>query len=74
MTQGTFREIFVAQALRPTTPGGKFGVDPDDVMPENFQLETLAEKRFGGRMARLSRLVAVGPEPPKPPAAAKAAP
>ncbi len=74
MTQGTFREIIVAQALRPTTPGGKFGVDPDDVMPENFQLETLAEKRFGGRMARLSRLVAVGPDPPPPPAAAKAAP
>jgi hypothetical protein len=63
MAQGTFHEILVAQALRPTTPDGKFGVDPDDLLPDNFRLETLAEKRFGGRMARLSRLVAVDPEP-----------
>ena len=64
MAQGTFHEILVAQALRPTTPEGKFGVDPEDVLPDNFRLELLAEKRFGGRMARLSRLVAVEPEPP----------
>ena len=63
MAQGTFHEVLVAQALRPTTPEGKFGVDPDDVLPDNFRLELLAEKRFGGRMARLSRLVAVDPEP-----------
>ena len=77
MAQGTFREIIVAQALRPTTPGGKFGVDPDDVLPDNFRLEVLAEKRFGGRMARLSRLVAVDPEPPasaKPEAKSSAPP
>ncbi len=67
MAQGTFHEVLVAQALRPTTPEGKFGVDPDDVMPDNFHLELLAEKRFGGRMARLSRLVRVDPEPPGPP-------
>jgi len=66
MAQGTFREIIVAQALRPTTPEGKFGVDPDDLLPDNFQLETLAEKRFGGRTARLSRLVAVHPKPAAP--------
>ena len=66
MAQGTFREILVAQALRPTTPDGNFGVDPEDLLPGNFHLETLAEKRFGGRMARLSRLVSVGPEPPAP--------
>ena len=66
MGQGTFQEIIVAQALRPTTPEGKFGVDPEDVLPDNFRLELLAEKRFGGRMARLSRLVAVDPEPAAP--------
>jgi hypothetical protein len=66
MAQGTFREILVAQALRPTTPEGNFGVDPEDLLPGNFHLETLAEKRFGGRMARLSRLVSVDPEPPAP--------
>jgi hypothetical protein len=66
MAQGTFQEILVAQALRPTTPDGHFGVDPEDLLPGTFHLETLAEKRFGGRMARLSRLVAVDPEPPAP--------
>ena len=72
LAQGTFREIFVAQALRPTAAEGKFGVDPDDLLPANFRLETLAEKRFGGRMARVSRLVAVDPDPPAPAKAGKA--
>ncbi|MDB6169803.1 MAG: hypothetical protein JWM88_2667 [Verrucomicrobia bacterium] len=63
LSQGTFCEIIVMQALRPTTVEGEFGVDPDDLMPANFHLETLAEKRFGGRMDRLSRLVSVDPAP-----------
>jgi hypothetical protein len=67
MAQGTFHEVLVAQALRPTTPQGRFGVDPDDVLPPNFKLELLAEKRFGGRMARLSRLVRVDPDSGPPP-------
>jgi len=73
LSQGTFCEILVTQALRPTTPEGKFGIDPDDLLPETFRLETLAEKRFGGRMERLSRLVAVDPDPaaPEPAPAAK---
>ena len=71
LAQGTFREILVAQALRPTTREGKFGVDPDDLLPDGFRLETLAEKRFGGRMARVSRLVAVDPEPAMPAETAK---
>ena len=66
MSQGTFREILVSQALRPTTRDGKFGIDPDDVLPPNFHLELLAEKRFGGRMERLSRLVSVDREEPIP--------
>ncbi|MEI7553118.1 MAG: glycosyltransferase family 39 protein [Verrucomicrobiota bacterium] len=63
LAQGTFQEILVAQSLRPTTPNGDFGVDPDDQLPEGFRLELLAEKRFGGRTERLSRLVAVEPAP-----------
>jgi hypothetical protein len=81
LSQGTFHEILVSQALRPTAADGRFGVDPDDVLPENFHLVTLAEKRFGGRMDRLSRLVEIGPDIPstekteKPPAkSAKATP
>lgn len=65
MGQGTFREVLVAQALRPTSKEGHFGVDPDDLLPDYFRLETVAEKRFGGRMARLSRLVAIDDVPEK---------
>lgn len=63
MREGTFKEVIVAQALRPTSVAGQMGVDPDDVMPENFRLEPIAEKRFGGRYARLSRLVAIEERP-----------
>jgi hypothetical protein len=61
LREGTFREILVAQALRPTTAQGKMGIDPDDLMPDNFRLEPVAERRFGGRSIRLSRLVSIDP-------------
>ncbi|HND60190.1 MAG TPA: hypothetical protein PLB90_01840, partial [Opitutaceae bacterium] len=66
LSQGTFREVLVTQALRPTSPEGRFGLDPEDELPPTFHLETLAIKRFGGRMERLSRIVSVDPEPPAP--------
>ena len=59
LREGTFREVIIAQALRPTSAQGDMGVDPDDLMPPGYRLETIAEKRFGGRWARLSRLVAI---------------
>jgi hypothetical protein len=59
LREGTFREVIVAQALRPTSSRGDMGVDPEDLMPESYRLETIAEKRFGGRWARLSRLVSI---------------
>jgi hypothetical protein len=65
LAHGTFHEIIVAQALRPTTPNGHFGVDPEDVLPDYFHLATITEKRFGGRMARISRLVAIDDVPDK---------
>lgn len=64
MDAGTFREVIVAQALRPTTPQGDMGVDPDDLMPPTYRLETIAQKRFGARWSRLSRLVAIDLPPP----------
>ncbi|MCX6952573.1 MAG: glycosyltransferase family 39 protein [Verrucomicrobia bacterium] len=67
MREGTFREVIVAQALRPTSANGEMGVDPEDLMPASYRLEPIAEKRFGGRYARLSRLVAIE----EPPSAAK---
>lgn len=63
MAQGTFREVIVAQAVRPTDGDGGMGVDPDDLMPATFHLETIAEKRFGGRVDRLSRIVSIDPAP-----------
>ncbi len=63
MGQGTFKEVLVAQAIRPTSANGDFGVDPDDRMPAGYHLETIAEKRFGARLARLSRIVFIDPAP-----------
>jgi hypothetical protein len=58
MKEGTFREVIVAQALRPTSAAGEMGVDPDDLLP-NLRLESIAHKRFGARWARLSRVVGI---------------
>ncbi len=69
LCQGTFKEVLVAQAIRPTDANGDMGVDPDDLMPPSYHLATVAEKRFGGRLARLSRIVAIDPEPKKAEAA-----
>jgi hypothetical protein len=65
LREGTFSEVIIAQALRPTSAQGDMGVDPDDLMPDSYHLETITEKRFGGRWARLSRLVAID-DPPGP--------
>ncbi|HWA85428.1 MAG TPA: glycosyltransferase family 39 protein [Opitutus sp.] len=69
MQHHTFDEVIVTQSLRPTTADGNFGVDPDDLLPKSYHLETIAVKRFGGRVARLCRLVSIDP-----PAAARAHP
>jgi len=66
LREGTFREVIIAQALRPTSRDGLMGVDPEDLMPPSYRLETIAEKRFGGRWARLSRLVSIDPIVPAP--------
>ncbi|MBL9212511.1 MAG: glycosyltransferase family 39 protein [Opitutaceae bacterium] len=59
LREGTFRDVFVAQVMRPTTAQGDMIVDPDEVLPPAFQLETVAEKRFGGRWIRISRLTGI---------------
>jgi hypothetical protein len=55
--RGTFREVLVIQVLRPTSAAGDLGVDSEELLPVTFQLETLAQKRFGARWIRISRLV-----------------
>ena len=66
MGQDTFKEVLVAQALRPSDANGDMGVDPDDLMPPSYHLETIAEKRFGARLDRVSRIVSIDPEPRAP--------
>jgi hypothetical protein len=59
LREQTFKEILVAQVMRPTSAEGEAIVDPDDMLPSNFHLHTLTEKRFGGRWIRISRLEGV---------------
>lgn len=60
-----FQEILVIQSFRPATREGHHQMVPEDVLPEGFMLEALAERRFGTKHTRISRLVAV--PPPTPP-------
>jgi hypothetical protein len=69
MGQDTFKEVIVSQAIRPITDDGRMGIDPEDAMPPTFHLEQIAEKRFGGRLDRLSRVVSIDPAPAAPEAA-----
>jgi hypothetical protein len=62
MREGTFHEVLIAQVIRPTSIEGDLGVDPADVTPESFKLEPLAQKRFGGRWIRISRVVKIETE------------
>jgi hypothetical protein len=68
LTQPLFDEILVIQALRPTSAEGDFQLPEEEELPDFFRTELLAEKRFGTRLCRVSRLVAVdlpvGWEPP----------
>ena len=71
LEQGNFQEILVTQSLRPTTVDGDHQLEPEDRSPPGFQVELLGEKRFGTKVTRISRLVAVNlPATPAGPAAA----
>jgi hypothetical protein len=68
LQRGTFREVLVAQIVRPTTARGDAGIEPEDELPAGFKLEPLERKRFGTRWIRISRLTAVDVDPEAPPA------
>lgn len=55
----TFDEVVVCQGLRAVGPDGGFQIDPIDRLPETFVLEPIVERRWGGRIARLSRVVEI---------------
>lgn len=62
---GYFKEILLTQELRPASAQGQHRIIPDDMMPASFHLETVAEKRFGTKLMRISRIVAIDPCTPK---------
>lgn len=67
MEAGSFVEVLVTQRLRATTPNGDFELEPEYRLPPRFHLETLAERRFGPNVARISKLVRLDPPPDKRP-------
>lgn len=66
-----FSEILVTQSMRPTSADGQYELVPEEALPAWFQLEPLAERRFGTKLARISRVVAIhlpaGFQPSTPP-------
>jgi len=70
LQESQFTEILVMQSFRPTTGDGDHAMVPEDKLPPGFELEILAERRFGTKLTRISRLVGVD----LPPAGAKVAP
>ena len=70
LQEANFREILVMQSFRPTTAEGDYQMVSDDRLPKGFEVEFLAERRFGTKITRISRLLSVS----LPPAAARTAP
>lgn len=66
LADGYINEILVMQSLRPTSVHGQHALVPEEILPAGYRLELVAEKRFGSKLARVSRLMAV--ELPPPPA------
>ncbi len=57
--QPDFNEILVTQSARPASADGQYELVPEEALPPWFHLELLAERRFGTKLARISRLVAI---------------
>ncbi len=54
-----FSEILVTQSSRPTSVEGQYELVPEEKLPDWFQLELIAERRFGTKLARISRVVSI---------------
>jgi hypothetical protein len=59
LEEATFAEILVMQSFRPTTADGDHELNAADRLPKGFAVEFLAERRFGTKITRISRLVAI---------------
>lgn len=54
-----FKEILVTQSMRPTSADGQYQLVPEEALPDWIHLELLAERRFGTKLARISRVVSI---------------
>ena len=67
----SFQEILVTQHFVPLGAEGGWMLDPDSRIPAGMTLEPLAERRFGSKLQRVSRIVDI--VPPLPVSAAPSA-
>lgn len=74
LATNAFPEILVTQSLRPTSIDGWHQLVPEDRLPAGYRLEPVAEKRFGTKIARISRLVAIDSPAPADPGHTAATP
>ncbi|MDB6115599.1 MAG: hypothetical protein JWQ62_2544 [Lacunisphaera sp.] len=54
-----FREILITQSFRPTSAEGDYRLNPEDRLPAGFEIEFLAERRFGTKITRISRVISI---------------
>jgi len=54
-----FNEILVTQSMRPTSADGQYQLVPEEALPDWIHLELVAERRFGTKLARISRVVSI---------------
>jgi hypothetical protein len=55
----SFQDVYVTQRLAPTGPDGGWMVEAASRLPDGVVLETVAERRFGVKIQRVSRVVDV---------------
>lgn len=71
----SFEEVLVTQTLIPTSADGDYRVAKATVMPPEFVLEPIAERRFGSRLQRISVLREIKVDaPPVPSVSSPSAP
>ncbi len=61
---GSFQEIIVTQHFVPLAADGGWMLEPESRLPVGVLLEPLAERRFGSKLQRVSRVIDVQPATP----------
>lgn len=62
---GSFGEVLVMQYFRSRTEEGEWVLDPTDALTAAYGLKPVVERRFGGRLLRISRVVEMRWPPPE---------